>query len=207
MVLPMNRESLLRTNGHRKFTDMVRFLFVRHGKTAYNERHLLQGQTDIPLSETGIKEAELTRISLLSYSIDEIYTSPLLRAKQTADIIARDRDIPVYLEPALIEMNFGTLEGKCTYESGLGKKRKMYFTRFPGGENYLDVASRIYPFLKSVEEKHRGENKTVLLVGHMGIYRVIRSYFIDMTNEEFEKGRVKNAEVVMLPQKGDSHDL
>ncbi len=207
MVLPSNPENRLRIRERRNYTDMVKFLFVRHGKTAYNEQHLLQGQTDIPLSETGRKEAEATRASLLSYQIDEIYTSPLLRARETAEIIAKGRDIPVYVEPAIIEMNYGDLEGKCTYKSGLGKLRRKYFTRFPNGENYFDVASRIYPFLKSVEEKHKDENKTILLVGHMGIFRVILSYFQDLTNEEFGRWRVRNAEVVVLPEKGEKHDL
>ncbi len=183
---------------------MVRFLYVRHGHTKYNEIHLLQGRIDIPLSELGIEDAKQTKDALKDYKIDEIYTSPLKRAYQTASIINEDRNIPLYIADELIEMNYGDLEGTTLLNPELPAMRARFFTRFPNGENYLEVATRIYPFLKSVEEKHKGEDKTVLLVSHMGVYRVIKSYFMDMTNEEFGDCFVKNCAVIEFPTKGDA---
>ena len=102
---------------------MVRFLFVRHGHTAYNEKHLLQGQRDIPLSPLGREDALKTKLALKDEKIDEIYTSPLKRAKETAEIINEDRKVPLYVADDIIEMNYGDLEGLSTKEVGLGVRR------------------------------------------------------------------------------------
>lgn len=183
---------------------MVRFLYVRHGHTKYNEIHLLQGRIDIPLSELGIEDAKETKEALKDYKIDEIYTSPLKRAHQTAEIINEDRNLPLYVADELIEMNYGDLEGTTLLNPELPKLRARFFTRFPNGENYFEVANRIYPFLKSIEEKYKEEDKTILLVSHMGVYRVIKSYFTDMTNEEFGDCFVKNCAVIEFSTKGDT---
>ena len=181
---------------------MVRFLFVIHGHTAYNEKHLLQGQRDIPLSPLGREDALKTKLALKDEKIDEIYTSPLKRAKETAEIINEDRKVPLYVADDIIEMNYGDLEGLSTKEVGLGVRRGMFFSRYPHGENYFEVALRVYPFLKKLEEKYKDEDKTILLVAHMGVYRVIRSYFADMTNDEFATCRVENCQTIHLPMKG-----
>lgn len=182
---------------------MVRFLFVRHGHTAYNEEHLLQGQRDIPLSPLGKEDALKTKLALKDVKIDEIYTSPLKRAKETAEIINEDRKVPLYAADEIIEMNYGDLEGMSTKDVGLGVRRGLFFCHYPHGENYFEVALRVYPFLKRLEEKYKDEDKTILLVAHMGVYRVIRSYFVDMTNEEFGTCRVENCQIVYFPVKGE----
>ncbi len=182
---------------------MVKFLYVRHGHTRYNEFHLLQGRQDIPLSCQGKEDAKLTKDSLKDYDIDEIYTSPLKRAYETAEIINEDRHLPLIVADELIEMNYGDLEGTTLLNPELPKIRERFFTRFPNGENYFEVVLRIYPFLKSIEEKYKDSNKTVLLVSHMGVYRVIKSYFMDMTNEEFGDCFVKNGAVIEFPIRGE----
>lgn len=182
---------------------MVHFLFVRHGHTSYNEEHLLQGQRDIPLSSLGKEDAFKTKLALKEEKIDAIYTSPLKRAKETAEIINEDRRVPLYVADEIIEMNYGDLEGTSTKDAGLGVRREAFFSHFPHGENYFEVALRVYPFLKKLEEKYEGQEKTILLVAHMGVYRVIRSYFVDMSNEEFATCRVNNCQIIHLPVKGE----
>ncbi len=183
---------------------MVQFLYVRHGHTLYNESYILQGRQDIPLSELGVSDAKETKKALKDYKIDEIYTSPLKRAYQTAEIINEDRDVPLHVANELIEMNYGDLEGTSLLNPELPKMRERFFTRFPNGENYFEVVLRIYPFLKSIEDKYKNEDKTILLVSHMGVYRVIKSYFMDMTNEEFGDCYVKNCAVIEFPKRGEA---
>ena len=89
----------------------MELIYVRHGETAWNEAHLLQGWSDIPLNEAGIRQAEKTRELLEEVRFDRIITSPLQRAKQTAEIIAAGRDVPLIVDERLKERGFGSLEG------------------------------------------------------------------------------------------------
>ena len=86
---------------------------MRHGKTDWNELHKLQGHTDIPLNANGIAMAENAAKKYKNVHFDVCYCSPLTRARQTADIILRDRDekVPVIIDDRLIEMGFGEYEG------------------------------------------------------------------------------------------------
>ncbi len=71
--------------------------------------------------------------------------------------------------------------------------KRTFAVRYPGGESMMDVAGRVYPLLKELKDRYPG--RTVLLVCHGGVCRVIRSYFEDMTNEEFPRWSVPNAAV------------
>ena len=86
---------------------------IRHGETDWNTKRLLQGATDIPLNQNGIEVARLTAKALKDVPFDVIYTSPLSRAVQTAEIMRRDRDIPIIPDERLKEISFGPYEGLC----------------------------------------------------------------------------------------------
>ena len=137
----------------------MKFYVVRHCSTVRSEQKIFCGSTDIPLSPRGEEEAE--RLSALRLSPDVIFSSPLLRARQTAEAIAGGH-IPVLLD-ARLRRNMGL--------------------KYPNGESYLDVAARIYPFLGKIGARFAG--KTVCLVSHGSACRVIRAYFKEMTDGEF----------------------
>ncbi|MDE7059311.1 MAG: histidine phosphatase family protein, partial [Lachnospiraceae bacterium] len=80
---------------------------IRHGETDYNKGRRLQGVTDIPLNERGIALAEQTARELLEIRFDKIFTSPLVRAKKTAEIIRGERKIPIIVTDGLREISFG----------------------------------------------------------------------------------------------------
>ena len=84
---------------------------MRHGRTDWNERHKLQGRTDIPLNEDGRRMAEAAREEYLDVPLDICYCSPLIRAKETAEIVLRGRDIRIRTDERLREMSFGEYEG------------------------------------------------------------------------------------------------
>ncbi len=112
---------------------------IRHGQTELNIRNALQGRSDHPLNETGIRQAEEAAERLRGISFDIVYSSPLIRAVQTAEILAPDRK-PV-IDERLIEMEYGPYEGKSLRE--LGPEVMTFFRDFvhnpaPEGMEPLD---------------------------------------------------------------------
>ena len=85
----------------------MQIYIIRHGETDWNTKRLLQGATDIPLNQNGIEAARLTAEALKEIPFDEIYTSPLQRAVQTAEIMRGDRRIPIIKDERLKEISFG----------------------------------------------------------------------------------------------------
>ncbi|MCI9016927.1 MAG: histidine phosphatase family protein [Clostridia bacterium] len=94
----------------------MKLLLTRHGQTDWNVARKIQGTTDIDLNQTGIKQAELTREKLLNEKIDIIISSPLKRARKTAEIINKGRNIPIIIDNEIKERCFGIFEGKTREE-------------------------------------------------------------------------------------------
>ena len=154
----------------------MKILLTRHGQTDWNVLGKIQGITDIELNETGIKQAEKTREELLDCPIDVILSSPLKRAKKTAEIIGKGRDIPIIIEQGLKERCFGKFEGKTREEMDFNtiwnyKLNKQY----EDAESVGELFDRVDGFLEQIKEKYK--DKTVLLVTHGGICVPIRAYF------------------------------
>ena len=90
---------------------MLNLYVVRHGKTLFNEKHLIQGVCDSPLTDEGIAQADHLHNRLQDIHFEACYVSPLSRAEVTASYILKGKDIPVYINDNLSEFNFGSLEG------------------------------------------------------------------------------------------------
>ena len=84
---------------------------MRHGKTDWNEQHKLQGRTDVPLNADGRKMAENARELYKDINFDICYCSPLSRARETAEIFLKGRNVPIIYDDRLKEMSFGVYEG------------------------------------------------------------------------------------------------
>ncbi len=171
----------------------MKLYVVRHCATEYNEKKLYCGRRDIPLSERGRAEAKLLAEKLQNCPFDKVISSPLLRARETAEEIVRGRAIPVYTDERLIERDFGELEGTNFYREDALVYRDEFACRCRGGESDLDVAARVYAFLGELKKK-RGEG-AVLLVTHGIVSRVIRTYFCNMTDEEFHAYLLHNGDI------------
>lgn len=171
----------------------MKLLVVRHGETDWNNNNLVLGRNDVPLNETGIGQAQKLRDNFPG-EIDRVFASPLKRAAMTASIVCEGKDIDIQYDNRLIEMDFGTYEGKDRGDQEYNKKKKEYFIKYPEGESYLMVAQRVYNFLDEIIEKYPNEN--IMLVTHNGICRVLDTYFNGLTNEEFSKYGVNNCEVI-----------
>lgn len=170
----------------------MKILVTRHGETEWNRKNLILGRTDIPLNDTGIMQAKKLRDNI-SYPIDYIISSPLQRASMTANIICENINIDIKYDDRLMEMDFGIFEGRDRGDDLYQKEKRNFFSRYPQGESYFQVAQRVYNFLDEIKEQYAGKN--VLLVTHNGICRVIRTYFDDISNEEFASYSVRNCDI------------
>ena len=168
--------------------------FVRHGESQWNVEDKICGVTDSPLTEKGRQQAVATGRAILDLGIhaDMILHSPLRRASETAGQISEITGIPLREEPRLIEQAFGIWEGTSPRNSEDFFRAKLNFINsFGTGESMFRVAQRIYNLLDEL----RMDDHTYILVAHNGIARFVKSYFQDMTNEDFAKFGIHNAEV------------
>lgn len=148
---------------------MTELYLVRHGETEWNRQHRIQGLTDIPLNVTGRKQARAAGKLLARRNWDGIYSSPLLRAMETATIIAEETGLA---EPnavdALVERNYGDAEGLNFIEID---RRYPNRSEVPGQESRAGVIARVVPALRTLAGSHPGES--LIVVSHGGAIRAM----------------------------------
>ena len=172
---------------------MQSLYFTRHGETVWNVENKICGITDIPLTDRGRAQARALgrRLAAEPTGITRILCSPLVRASETARLIAAETGLPLTVEPRLREQAFGRYEGTPRNGAAFALAKLHFIDRFDGGESMLQLAARIYALLDEL----RGQDGPVLLVAHNGIARVVQSYFHDMTNEQFALFGIANCEL------------
>ena len=172
---------------------MDHFYFVRHGETVWNVENKICGATDIELTRKGHEQAVEAGKKILEMGIkaDEIISSPLVRASETARHISEVTGIPMRIEPRLMEQNFGRYESTPRDGAEFHEAKKDMASRFGTGESMLQMAQRIYNLLDDI----KAGDKEYILVAHNGLVRIVESYFREMDNEEFSRMGIKNCEV------------
>ena len=171
----------------------MKLYVARHGQTQWNLEQKICGRTDLPLTEEGRRQAQILAEKAKALSLDVIISSPMLRARQTAAAVAAVTGLQVTTDARLIEQDYGIYEGKPRKDPGFLANKRQFATRYPGGESMFDVCSRVYSLINELKEKYLDKN--VLLVCHGGVCRLIRSYFEDMTNEEYVNYCEENANI------------
>ena len=169
---------------------MTSIYLVRHGQTAWNREEIFRGRTDVPLDETGLKQAELAGEYFKGMEVAAIYSSPLSRALQTAQKIAQSNDLKVQPLLGIIDMSFGNWEGR-PHQEIREKDSKTYrqwveephLVRLPGGESLDDVRVRAMAALEEVIRNHPG--KTLVLVSHRVICKVLICAILNLDNSHF----------------------
>jgi broad specificity phosphatase PhoE len=171
-------------------TIMTRFILVRHGQTEWNRDERFRGRVDLPLNETGVRQAEAAGSSLKGRPVSAVYSSPLRRALETATIIAKEFNLPVSPLDGLIDIDFGNWQGLSAEEAAEqdGRLYEMWLqspheVRFPGGEGLDEVRERVLNAVDAVAAQHRDE--TVLLVSHMVVCRVLMCAMLGLDNSRF----------------------
>lgn len=146
---------------------------VRHGQTDWNIQKRIQGRKDIPLNKNGLEQAEMLKKSLNGIKFSKVITSPLKRAKQTANILYSGQIIE---DERMIERDFGEFEGltKEDFDSdGFWSYRSNY--TYKHAENIKDFFDRIYGFLEDLKSTSKDED--ILIVTHTGNLLAINTYF------------------------------
>ena len=113
--------------------DSMKFYVTRHGQTAWNRENLVCGITDLPLDETGREQARQTAQKLKDTHLDRVIVSPLLRARQTAELICQGRALPLSVDARVREQNYGIYEGVSRFDEGFLSHKRSFATRYPGG--------------------------------------------------------------------------
>ena len=156
---------------------------IRHGETDLNSKGIMQGWIDEPLNESGRFLAEETGRAMRAQGIrfDGCYSSPLIRAKETAEIVLRESGNPVDIlcDDRIREIHFGDYDGKALERD----KQEAFFLhpfefgRFPGGECVQDVCRRTQNFLKELIA--RDDDRTYLVSGHGCAMRAMLNWLYD----------------------------
>lgn len=151
----------------------TRICFMRHGETDWNVERRIQGQTDVPLNETGVRQALTMAFNAAHYTFSAIYSSDLSRARETARMLAERDGLEVRLTPLLRERHHGIFEGYTGAECKARhpEAHARYIARDPDydfetGESLLGVARRVEQAVHELTRQHPGQ--TIAAVTHAG---------------------------------------
>ena len=173
---------------------MALLVLVRHGESQWNLENRFTGWEDVPLTETGRREAARAGGQLKGTTFDVAYSSVLQRANETLDIILRELpqiDLPVIKDQALNERHYGDLQGlnKAETAKKYGDEqvhiwRRSYDVPPPGGESLKDTAARTLPYYDRVIAPQVAAGKNVLVVAHGNSLRSIVMQLDKLTREQ-----------------------
>jgi len=156
----------------------TRICLVRHGETEWNAGKRIQGQIDIPLSMLGHAQARATAQVLRDEGLAALYSSDLLRARQTAEAVAHVARLPVSIDPGMRERHYGLFQGlsygeceaRYPAEYARHKARDVRFVP-AGGESLLDFAGRLAEAFDAIVRRHAGES--VAIFTHGGVLDIV----------------------------------
>ncbi len=165
---------------------------VRHGETNATEKGRICGQSDLGLTEEGLEQSELLAAWFYDIPIDSIFSSPLLRAVQTADAIAKAVQRPTYYKHSgLVEKKEGEWEGKTYWQirdenSKLWEKwsKDPINVAAPGGESVKDFVARIGRAMDDILNNYETGNR-IALTTHAGVIRAIIIHTLNIPVENF----------------------
>ena len=186
----------------------MKMYIIRHGQTPWNARKCLQGRSDVDLNENGIYLAELTGKALRDVTFDMAFTSPLIRAKHTAQCILAGREVPIIEDERLIEISFGIYEGCCYAEENRQVPQQWIENFFhapqdyvaaPGGESLDDVEKRTRDFMEDICSRKELHDKTILVSTHGCALRGLLNSIRESNREDYWHGGVsKNCAVSIV---------
>ena len=178
---------------------------MRHGRTDWNDLHKMQGRTDIPLNDCGREMAEKAREEYKDVNFDICYCSPLSRARETAEILLKGRDIPIIYDDRLLEMSFGIYEGTPnSYKipgcpiNVLFQTPEKYTAPVEGGESFDELFARTGDFLRNTAVPLVNEGKDVLIIGHGAMNSSIVCQVMGLPLEKFWSQGIENCKLMKL---------
>lgn len=192
--------------------------FMRHGETSWNKEYRIQGSTNIPLDENGIKLAEVTSKNVFGEGIrfERIYASPLIRAQKTAQIMNEYQKVPIIIDSRIAEFSFGEAEG-VTYEV-LNKDPKFSmlknwflaperYVAELGAESYDSFFSRLKDFLENEIKPLENKFNTILIVCHGGVVRGLLKEMLNWDISKFSQTKIPNCGLNLVSLKNGIFSL
>lgn len=180
----------------------TRFFYARHGETDWNVERLFIGQTDVPLNERGLDQAETLAAAALDRGITAIYTSPLKRALQTASIVAAKLRVPVHIVDDLAEVGLGALEG--TQETQVD-----FFAQWENGnlpidvETYAGFQRRVIDAVASIIQK----SSIALVISHSAVYYALSQRLGRSTQSETPNAKLVELTWPQPKRTGQDHSI
>jgi alpha-ribazole phosphatase/probable phosphoglycerate mutase len=159
------------------YSKFMKIDFVRHGQTEHNKNGFITGQIDAPLSEEGVEQVKKILLEI-SNGYEELYSSDLVRCKQTVEILNQKLNLIIKYDSRLRERDFGSLAGKkfseidTTGQMKEKEKNQQYDYRLYGGESFQDVKKRVFDFIEDI--KNSPKDKKILVVTSAGIIRLLQ---------------------------------
>lgn len=176
---------------------MTRIVLIRHGETEWNRLERFQGRADVPLNQEGLEQAERLAQRLKEVPLTKIYTSSLMRARKTAEIVNDYHGVEVVPQEGLTEVDHGHWTGmfKSQVMERDGERYKTWLTRpdtlvMPEGESLADVCRRSVRAIEEIIENNRGE--TVLVCSHDAVNKVLLCHFLGLELCSFWKFKQGN---------------
>jgi broad specificity phosphatase PhoE len=180
----------------------MELVLLRHGETEYNRADLFRGRKDLPLNDRGRKQARAAADYLDSYPFEAFYSSPLLRAMQTASEVAAPHDGQVNPLDYFIDVDYGQWSGKSFQEVKTTWPREFSLWAddparvvFPGGESMAMVRKRLEAGLDGLAEDHE---HMVLLVGHKVINRLVLCIILGLPTSGIWKVEQSNGAINLI---------
>jgi len=189
---------------------VIRLFLVRHGLTDWNAAQRFQGQHDVPLNETGQRQAAALAERLAGEPLQAIYASDLQRARATVQAIAARHTCPITIEPRLREISFGAWEGLTYAEIAAGDpavlaawENNILENAPPGGETLKQLSGRVQAVLDDLYLAHKDE--ILLLVAHGGTLQVLICLALGLPPEKYWQFHLSPgslSEIAIYPQGG-----
>ncbi len=187
---------------------MATFLLIRHGENDMVGKKLAGRLPEVHLNDRGQTQARRLAAVLAAAPIRAVYASPLDRAQETAEPIARMHDLSVITDPTLIEIDFGSWQGKSLKRL---KRHKLWKVvqeqpekvRFPGGESFVEAQARVAAGLTALSNQH-GEKDLLVCAAHGDVIRLAAAHFLGMPLNYFQRIHIAPASVTILHLSGES---
>lgn len=188
----------------------MRFILVRHGESEWNRIGRYQGQEDAPLSELGLRQAEALANRLASEKLDAIYSSPLQRARRTADAIGRFHpDLEIQDDAALMEIHHGDWQGlyaadvRERYREGLEEWRSFPTrAQMPNGESFSNILKRTLNFRERLCREHHAD-ASVVLSTHDVVVKILIAEALGMHMDRINRLWITNASISVVEYTDD----
>ena len=181
------------------------FYFVRHGESEGNAARIFTGHSDSPLTSRGRTQAAAVADELDKVKFDRIVSSDLSRSRDTAEVIAKRRGLPVEVVPELREIDVGERTGKTFDETvGMPDWNDDGFVAWPGGETLDQVVARTLGAIERLTRESPG--KTILVVGHGGVNRILLSHFQGIL-PKLDRTPAGNTNISVVHTDGKTHTV